>query len=97
MLCKLLLIYLHLLVDMLHATYIIITHTKKLRNKTMKMISRIYAKKEVQKMLTALRLAGLEVIKLDSGYEVKHQNNTVYKAMIGGNGYLVRHADNLFQ
>lgn len=63
-----------------------------------KMISRVIAKAEVQKMLKALRSAGcFTVTKLDAGYEVTHKKaGVVFKAMQGNNGYLVRMAEDLF-
>ena len=67
-------------------------------NDSDKMIARVISKKEVQKMLTALRDSGLfEVTKLDAGYEVTHKKQgVVFKAMQGHNGYLVRMHQNLF-
>ncbi len=67
----------------------------------MKMITRTVAKKEVQKMLTALRDAGLKVNKLNGGYEVKAYGPdsaevVIFKAMNGRGNYLVRMVDNLF-
>jgi len=65
-----------------------------------KFISRVYSKPQVQAMLKALRHAGVFTVeRLESGYEVKHtaSDKTVYRAMVGSQGYLVRHADNLFQ
>ena len=64
------------------------------------MISRIYSKPTVQAMLRALRkTGGFTVAKISSGYEVKQQSipsRVVFKAMIGRNDYLVRHAEDLF-
>lgn len=68
----------------------------------MKMISRVYSKPTVQNMLRALRkTGGFTVAKISSGYEVKQQSmgipsRVVFKAMIGRNDYLVRHAEDLF-
>jgi hypothetical protein len=65
----------------------------------MKMISRIYSKPTVQAMLRALRKTeGFTVTKISSGYEVKQllPSRVVFKAMIGRNDYLVRHAEDLF-
>jgi hypothetical protein len=64
----------------------------------MKMISRIYSKPTVQAMLRALRkTGGFTVTKISSGYEVKEQSmGIVFRAMIGRNDYLVRHAEDLF-
>ena len=66
----------------------------------MKFISRAYSKPQVQQMLKALRQANVFTVeRLNSGYEVKHTatSKTVFKAMVGSQGYLVRHAENLFQ
>ena len=62
------------------------------------MVSRVIAKKEVQKMLKVLRDTGLfTVTKLDAGYEVTHKKaGVVFKAMQGHNGYLVRMVEDLF-
>jgi len=63
----------------------------------MKMISRIYSKPTVQAMLKALRKAGVfTVTKISSGYEVKHGDKLVFRAMNGRNDYLVRHTEDLF-
>jgi len=65
------------------------------------MIARVVEKKEVQKMLAALREAGLKVNKLNGGYEVKAYGIdkvevVVFKAINGRDNYLVRMVDNLF-
>ena len=49
-------------------------------------------------MLRALRkTGGFTVTKISSGYEVKQQSMVVFKAMIGRNDYLVRHAEDLWE
>jgi hypothetical protein len=65
------------------------------------MIATVVEKKEVQKMLAALREAGLKVNKINDGYEVKAYGPdkveiVVFKAMNGRGNYLVRMVDNLF-
>lgn len=62
----------------------------------MKMISRVISKPETQKMIKALRASGLTVDKINNGYECKHINGYIFKAMNGNNGYLVRMASDLF-
>lgn len=61
------------------------------------MTSRIWTKPQTQEAIKALRNAGLTVDKVGSGYECKVNNNTVFKAMVGSRGYLVRYDQNLFQ
>ena len=62
-----------------------------------KFIARVLPKVEVQKMLKALRDAGLTVEKLSMGYSVKTRKGfEVFRAMNGGRAYLVRMAENLF-
>ena len=62
-----------------------------------KYISRILQKPDVQQMLKALRKAGLEVDKSDSGYTVKNKNGVLlFRAMNGRNNYLVRMVADLF-
>jgi hypothetical protein len=62
-----------------------------------KTISRVYPKRNLQAMLTALRQAGLEVTKLSAGYEcVTPSGVTLLKAMNGSRGYLTTHAADLF-
>jgi len=50
-------------------------------------------------MLRALRkTGGFTVTKISSGYEVKEQSmGIVFRAMIGRNDYLVRHAEDLWE
>ena len=63
----------------------------------MKMITRIVSKKETQKMIKALRDAGFPVQKLDAGYQLVTKDDvTLFKAMNGNNGYLVRMVEDLF-
>ena len=60
-------------------------------------ITRVLDKPTVQKMLKALRKAGLKVEKLDAGYAVTtKQGFEVFKAMNGNRAYLCRFVDNLF-
>ena len=62
-----------------------------------KYISRILQKPDVQQMLKALRKAGLEVDKSDSGYTVKNKNGVLlFRAMNGRHSYLVRMVSDLF-
>jgi len=64
--------------------------------------STVLPKSTVQSMLKGLRSSGLEVKKTEGGYICKafHPDHkepvTVFKAMRGNNGYLVRMVDNLF-
>ena len=72
-----------------------------IRGDTMKMRSTVVDNKEVQKMLSALRDAGLKVNKKESGYEVKAYGPdkvevVVFRAMKGRGNYMVRMVDNLF-
>lgn len=60
------------------------------------MISRIWTKRQTQAAIKALRDASLTVDKLNGGYECVHGGKTVFKAMIGHNGYLVRYEPELF-
>lgn len=62
-----------------------------------KMVSRVWPKKQTQQAIKALRQAGMSVKKIDSGYELKTKDGTIlFKAMIGSRGYLVRYAEQLF-
>lgn len=70
------------------------TEDKKMKNA----ITKIWAKKETQTTLAALRRHGYQVEKINSGYCVTHPNGTqVLKAMNGNNGYLVRYDERLFK
>ena len=62
------------------------------------MITGRIPKREVQKMLTALRaIPQFSVKKIESGYEVRNINNEIiFKAMNGVSSYLVRMPENLF-
>lgn len=61
------------------------------------MTSKIWNKPQTQQIIKALRDSGVNVLKINSGYEAKDKNgNVIFKAMQGYNGYLVRHVDNLF-
>ena len=62
-----------------------------------KFVSQVIDKPTLQKMLKALRHAGLNVEKLDGGYSVTTREGTeVLKAMNGSQAYLCRYAENLF-
>lgn len=64
---------------------------------TIKMVSRIWTKPATQQAIKALRSAGIEVKKINSGYEAKSKQDVLlFKAMIGSRGYLVRHRSDLF-
>lgn len=68
-----------------------------MNKKQIKFITRIHDKPTLQKMLSALRHAGLSVEKLDAGYSVKTTGGfEVLKAMNGRSDYLCRYAENLF-
>ena len=64
--------------------------------------TRLLSKPTVQDMNKGIRASGLKVKKIDGGYICKavspDQNEpiTIFKAMHGNNGYLVRMVDNLF-
>ena len=58
--------------------------------------SYISPKPNVQKMLSALRKAGITVTKNPGGYIGKVKDKEIFRAMNGGGGYLVRHVENLF-
>ena len=64
--------------------------------KVIKMIVRIWTKAQTQTTIKALRTAGYIVEKLNAGYECKLDNEVIFKAMIGTNGYLIRYKDGLF-
>lgn len=61
-----------------------------------KMTSRIWTKTQTQSTIKALRGAGYTVAKLGAGYECIANNELIFKAMIGSNGYLVRYKADLF-
>ena len=52
--------------------------------------------RDVQRMLKALKAAGLDVAKDDAGYVVRANNLEVFRAMKGRRGYLVRHVADLW-
>lgn len=58
--------------------------------------TKIWTKAQTQATIKALRGAGYEVKKLDSGYSMILDNVELFKAMIGTRGYLVRYDSNLF-
>ena len=60
------------------------------------MITRVIAKAETQKMIKALRAAGLTVEKNGMAYTCEVKGRVVFKALNGQRGYLVRMAENLF-
>ena len=60
------------------------------------MLSRIWTKTQTQTTIKALRVAGYNVVKIDSGYSLTINNEILFKAMLGSNGYLVRYNENLF-
>ena len=60
------------------------------------MISRIWTKQQTQATIKALRAEGYDVDKMPSGYSVVVGDTTIFKAMIGTRGYLVRYDENLF-
>ena len=60
------------------------------------MISRIWTKRQTQATIKALRAAGYEVAKMPSGYSIVVGDTTIFKAMVGSHGYLVRFTDSLF-
>jgi hypothetical protein len=67
----------------------------------MKFKSYVSPKPNVQKMLSALRKAGITVTKENGGYVgeaigVMGERREIFRAMNGGNGYLVRHVADLF-
>lgn len=62
----------------------------------MKFKSYVSPKPNVQKMLSALRKAGITVTKDSGGYIGKVKDKEIFRAMTGENGYLVRHVANLF-
>ena len=61
------------------------------------MISRLISKPNVQLMIKALRDAGHNVNKLAGGYECKHNDTLLFKAMNGNHAYLVRMQPDLFE
>ena len=60
------------------------------------MTSRIWTKTQTQSTLKSLREAGYNVVKIDSGYSLTVNDEILFKAMLGSDGYLVRYNDNLF-
>ena len=62
------------------------------------MIARVIPKAHTQKMIRALRDAGLPVNKLNAGYECRHPKTgeLLFRAMNGARGYLCRFKADLF-
>ena len=60
------------------------------------MITRIATKKDTQLMIKAIRAAGLKVNKTDSGYLCELSGKTIFQAMNGARGYLIRMQPDLF-
>ena len=61
------------------------------------MTPRIWTKPQTQAALRALRAAGFHETKTGNGYIVTNDTGlTVFRAMTGSRGYLVRHAEGLF-
>lgn len=61
------------------------------------MIARRISKPEVQKMIKALREAGLPVVKSGFGYKCEHPKaGLLFQAMNGHHDYLVRMKQDLF-
>ena len=58
--------------------------------------SSIWAKRDFQAMLKAVKQQGLDVTKINSGYTVHDGGVLVIKAMTGAQGYLVRTVKGLF-
>lgn len=57
----------------------------------------IAPKKDTQEMIKALRQAGLQVDKLDAGYQcIGINGDVIFKAMVGHHDYLIRTVDDLF-
>jgi hypothetical protein len=59
--------------------------------------SRVWTKPQTQNTIKVLRESGLNVVKLNSGYECKVNDQLIFKAMQGHNGYLVRYVNDLFE
>ena len=59
--------------------------------------SKVWTKPQTQSVIKMLRDNGLNVVKLNSGYECKVNEQLIFRAMIGNNGYLVRYAAELFE
>jgi hypothetical protein len=55
------------------------------------MKSELWAKRMTQSMLKEFRKAGYQVDKLGAGYQIIHEGQLIFKAMVGGNAYLVRY------
>ena len=60
------------------------------------MKTKIWSKSQTQSVIKALRNAGLTVNKTHSGYESSVGKTVVFRALIGSQGYLVSHDENLF-
>ena len=62
------------------------------------MPTKILSKPETQKMIKALRNAGLTVKKIVGGYRcVNKCEKQIFRAMEGSRGYLVNYVDGLFE
>lgn len=59
------------------------------------MKSELWTKRMTQSMLKEFRKAGYQVDKLGAGYQIIHEGIIIFKAMIGGNAYLVRYDERL--
>lgn len=58
-------------------------------------MTKLFNKVQMQTVLKDLRSAGYEVTRLNSGYEVKLDGETVLKAMNGNRAYLVTYNESL--
>jgi hypothetical protein len=68
------------------------------------MTTRVWTKRETQKVIRALRDAGFIVDKTSSGsYQTAETGSTtpgakpIFKALLGGRGYLISHHSDLFE
>lgn len=57
----------------------------------------VTTKKDTQKMVKALRDVGLTVDKLDSGYECSKDGISIFRAIQGTRGYLIKAVSDLFE
>lgn len=61
------------------------------------MIAKIWTKPQTQEIVKVLRKAGAPIEKINGGYQLLGRDGALlFKAMIGHNGYLVRHHEKLF-
>lgn len=63
---------------------------------SIKMVSKVWNKPQTQQIIKMLRDAGVNVEKIENGYQAYAGEHLIFKAMVGTRGYLVRYAEKLF-